>query len=195
MKKLKLFFSVLMFLFVSVGQIWATDAVYTFTSKSWAATLNGSAANWTSGKDGGGFSNNGVQVTTNATGANATSPASFSNISKIVVTYNTNKSKGAGSIAIQIGNNTATTNSVAYSGSADGTSAKFTTQFDYATPQTGNVKITANTTTNSIYVVSIAITYSAGGGGQQQPTVFLTPFFGAFWVILDYRIQNHRIYT
>lgn len=149
---------------LSITNVWADDVTYTFTSKSWAATSGGVAANWTSGKDGAGFSNNGVQVTTAATGANATSPTSFDNISKIVVTYNTNKSKGAGSLGIKIGSNDEVSKNWAYSGSADGTSAKFTLQYDYDTPQSGNVKITANTTTNSIYVVSIAITYTPGGG-------------------------------
>ncbi len=37
--------------------------------------------------------------------------------------------------------------------------------------------------------------YKKSTGGGNNPTVFLTPFFGAFWVILDYRIQNHGIYT
>ncbi|MBQ7698678.1 MAG: hypothetical protein IJT35_08900 [Paludibacteraceae bacterium] len=151
--------------------VWADEVTYTFNSKSWGATSGGSAANWTSGKDGAGFSNNGVQVTTDATGANATSPASFDNISKIVVTYNTNKSKGAGSLGIQIGSNDAVSQNWKYSGSADGTSANFTLQYDYETPQTGSVKITANTNTNSIYVVSIAITYTPAGGDEPAATL------------------------
>lgn len=130
---------------------------YYFTSKSWEATLDGVAANWTSGKDGYGFVNNGVQVTTGVTGANATSPISFSKVSKVVVTYNTNKSKGQGSIDIQIGSNDTISNQVGYSGSDDGTSALFTTEFTVP-EQSGYLKLTANTTTNSIYVVSIAVT-------------------------------------
>ena len=130
---------------------------YYFTSKSWEATLDGVAANWTSGKDGNGFVNNGVQVTTGVTGANATSPISFSNVSKVVVTYNTNKNKGQGSIDIKIGDNATISNKVGYSGSDDGTSALFTTEFTVP-EQSGYLKLTANTTTNSIYVVSIAVT-------------------------------------
>ena len=131
---------------------------YTFTSKSWTATLDGNQANWTSGKDGAGFSNNGIQVTTAASGANGTSPVSFANVTKIVCTYNTNTSKGAGSIVATIGSNTATTNSVGYSGSANGTTALFTTEFNYSTPQSGALNLKVNTTTNSIYLVSVAIT-------------------------------------
>lgn len=148
-------------LIVGSGSLWATDITYTFTSKSWAANDGSGSANWTNVSDGNGFtSGQGIQVTTGTTGANATSPVSFVNITKIVVTYNTNASKGAGSIEIKIGTNESTSNSVGYSGSGDGTSANFTTQFNYATPQSGTVKLTTNTTANSIYVKSIKITYA-----------------------------------
>ena len=150
-----------------------TVSTYIFNSKSWTATLGGEDANWTSGKDGAGFSNDGVQVTTNSTGANATSPKSFENISRIVVTYNTNKSAGAGTVVIQIGSNAEKTNNVAYS-SGDGRTANYTTEFNYDAGESGAVKITVNTTTNSIYLKSIsilegsgaayAVTYNANGG-------------------------------
>lgn len=152
-------------LLIGAGTAWGAEVTktYIFTSKDWKATCNEETANWTSGKDAGGFTaGQGIQVTnnTNYTGANATSPVSFSKISKIVVTYNTNQSKGNGSIEIKIGENDAKSNDVAFSGTADGRSAMFTTQFDYTTAQTGSVKITVNTTTNSIYAYSIAITYN-----------------------------------
>ncbi len=140
---------------------WGDDVTYTFTSKSWGATAGGYSANWTKGADGNGFtSGQGIQVTTTTSGANGTSPITFTKISQIVITYNTNKYAGKGSIGIKIGENEETSNNVAYSGSVDGRSANFTTTFNYATPQTGNVKITVNTTTNSIYVKSVKITYS-----------------------------------
>ena len=145
------------------GNVMAEDVTdtYTFTSKDWKATLNGSNANWTSGKDGAGFSNDGVQVTTTYTGANATSPISFKEISKIVVTYQTNKSGGAGSIDIQIGDNEKTSKEAKYiTGTADGRNANFTVEYDYATSQNGFVKITVNTTTNSLYISKIAITHA-----------------------------------
>ena len=146
-----------------LGTAWGGEETvkYVFTTADWNATINGAAANWTSGKAGSGFSNNGIQVTTNAasTGANGTSPVAYENISKIVVTYNTNKSAGKGSIVAQIGENSSTTNNVAYT-SGDGRSANYTTEFTYATPQTGNIKLTVNTTTNSIYLVSAEITYT-----------------------------------
>ena len=130
---------------------------YTFTSKSWGATLDGAVSNWTSGKDGAGFSNNGIQVTTNVSGANGTTQQSFTNVSQVVVTYNTNKSAGAGNLNLKIGNNTAHTENWAYSGSSDGRSANFTCVFDVSN-ESGSVTLTANTTTNSIYIVSVAVT-------------------------------------
>lgn len=159
---------------------WAetVTGTYIFTAKEWTATLNGESANWTSNKNGGGYNNNGVQVTASVTGAGATSPISFSNISKIVVTYNTNKSAGAGSIDIKIGDNDATSNNVAFSGSADGRSANFTTEYNYSTPQSGNVTITVNTTTNSIYLCSIAITYDDGQGSSDTRTATSISFSG-----------------
>lgn len=145
-----------------VSGTWAEDVTvtYTFTSRDWTATVDGAEANWTSNKQGAGFSNNGIQVTNNSTytGANGTTPVEYSNIKKIVATYNTNKSSGAGSIVAKIGNNNETSNNVAYS-SGDGRTANYTTEFTYSTSQSGAVTITVNTTTNSIYLVSIAITY------------------------------------
>lgn len=138
---------------------------YTFTSKSWTATAAGSAANWTSGKDAGGFSNNGIQVTNNVkyTGANGTSPISFNDVSRVVLTYNTNQSAGEGTAVVQIGTNDEVSQNWGYSGTADGRTANFTLTYNFSPVQNGNVKITLNTTVNSIYLVSCAITASNVG--------------------------------
>ena len=173
MNKTIKFLTTLLLLAVSVGA-WADETTieYQFTSKDWASQteVNGQNVQWISGKAGAGFSNGGIQVTTAATGANGTCPNSYDNISKIVVTYNTNKSKGAGSIVAKIGNNDAKTNSVAYSGSVDGTTANFTTEFTYDTPQTGTLKLTVNTTTNSIYLCKVAITYNPSSSSAVATT-------------------------
>lgn len=166
------------------GTVFADNAqvtsTYIFTSKAWEATLDGNEASWTSGKDGAGFSNDGVQVTTVASGANATSPESYQNISKIVVTYNTNKSGGRGTFDVKVGENDAVSKDWAYSGHDDGRAANFTLTYDYETPQTGAVKITANTTANSIYVVSIAITHDADPSTLAKPTLTAsTSFIGS----------------
>lgn len=134
-----------------------TTYTYTFNSKSWGAKLNDNDANWKSGKDGNSFQNNqGVQVTTGVSGANATSPKAFTGVSKIVVTYCTNASKGAGKIKVKIGDGSEKSFSVTAPKSG-GTTLK-TTEFEFSPNESGAVKLTAECTTNSVYIYSIAIT-------------------------------------
>ena len=155
-QNLKWFLLSLMFV-AGTGYTWGatTTDTYTFTSKSWAA----SPSNWTSGKDGNQLtSGQGVQVTTGVSGANATSPTSYTNVTKIVVTYCTNATKGAGSIAVQVGSNAAVSQSVTTNG---GTTLR-TLEYTLGSAQSGNVKLTVTCTTNSIYINSIAITYDSG---------------------------------
>lgn len=167
----------LLFLLGSLN-VWGGDVTYTFTTKSWGAKIGDTEANWTSGQDGAGFSNNGIQVTTTASGANGTSPISFTNVTKVVCTYNTNASKGKGTIGVQVGKNEAKSVNWAYSGSASGTSAKFTATVNYATAETGKVKITLNTSTNSIYLVSVTITTQSS-----SPEVNVSPASGDFGTV------------
>ena len=142
---------------LGVGSMCGAETTYTFTNSNWNAKIGSTSANWTNGKAGAGFANNGVQVTTNATGAYATSPKSFENISQIIVTYNTNKDSGAGTLKIKVGDNTEKSNTCGYSGSSDGRTANFTSTFNFSPTQSGSVKLTVNTATNSIYVVSVKI--------------------------------------
>lgn len=131
-----------------------STATYTFKSKSWTAT----EGNWTSGKDGNGYGNSGVQVTTGTTGANATCPNSYSNITGITVSYCTNGNSGAGSIKMGVGS-TEVTQSVTKTG---GTTAR-NLLFDFSsTKPSGNPKITVTCSTNSIYVCGVTITYGSG---------------------------------
>lgn len=142
----------------------ASSATYTFTSKSWAAT----EGNWTSGQDGAGYSNSGVQVTANASGANATCPNSYNNISSIVVSYCTNSSKGAGTIKMTVDGNDVS-HDVSTSG---GTTARnLTFDFSGSTP-TGAPQITVTCTTNSIYICGLTINYSSSGGGGGGSTTY-----------------------
>lgn len=130
-----------------------TTTTYTFTSKAWADSSN----SWTSGKDGNQFtSGRGVQITTGASGANATTKSEFSNVSKVEVTYSTNASNGAGSIAIKVGSNTAHSQNV----TKDGGTSDRTLTFNIDPSETGTVTITTTCTTNSIYVKSVAITHN-----------------------------------
>lgn len=131
----------------------AKTYTYTFTSKSWADATS----SWTSGKDGNGYTaNQGVQVTSGTTGANATSKSSFTNVSKIVVNYCTNKSAGVGTIKVQVGSGTEKSFSVTKP-SSGGTTLK-NAEFTFSPSETGNVKITVACDTNSVYINSITIT-------------------------------------
>ena len=164
-KTIRLLLVMLLTLTVS-AEVWGTTTTYTFTSKSWADTSNG----WTSGKDGNALtSNQGVQVTTGVTGANATTKNSFTNISRIDVQYCTNASKGVGSIKIQVGSNTQKSFSVTKP-SSGGTTLK-TATFTFDPNETGKVKITVDCTTNSVYIYSVAITTADAVTCTTPPTV------------------------
>lgn len=147
--------------------MWADEVTYEFTSNSWGAKIGSTTANWTSGKDGNQLNaTQGVQVTSKKTGANATSPISFSNISKIVVVYSTNASSGAGTINIKVGSNTEKSFTVSTTGGTTGRDA----EFNFSPNETGSVKLTVNCTTNSIYIKSVTITYN--------PTIPITSISG-----------------
>ena len=130
---------------------------YQFTSKSWAAT----PANWTSGKDGNGYSNSGVQVTSSYSGANGTSPVSFDAVQSVVVTYCTNASKGAGDISVSVGGTEISSQSVTTDGGTTGRDMTFTSDGSLS----GKVKIEVTCTTNSIYIIACSITT-----GTAEPT-------------------------
>ncbi len=175
-QKLRVFLTLLLCAVASVG--WASETTYYFTSGKWAAVLgdHSTPSNWTSGKDGGFTSNQGVQVTTNNTGANATSPISFENVSKVTVEYCTNTSKGKGTILIQVGEGEAKSFSVS-APSSGGTTLK-STDFSFNPAESGNVKITVNCTTNSIYIHAITITYN--DGSVPSPSLSVNPASLAF---------------
>lgn len=141
-----------------VGNVLGDNISYTFTSKSWAATSGGSAANWTSGLDGNLYSS-GIQVTEGTTGANGTSPRSFSNISNIRVYYHQNKNDGVGTIKVKVGTGAEKSYSVSKPSSGTGSTQK-NHDFSFSPTETGTVTITVNCTSNSIYIESVTITYT-----------------------------------
>ncbi len=138
---------------------------YTFTSNAWAATLNGTAANWESIKNGSATGDSrGISIQAAATGAGATSPASYTGISN--VTINASKSKnGVGSIVVKVGENTI------------GTISSFnTTATDYSfdvSNLSGKVSFVVTCTTSTLYVRDIAIT-ATGTVAPQAPTYAVT---------------------
>ncbi|MBR3565932.1 MAG: choice-of-anchor D domain-containing protein [Paludibacteraceae bacterium] len=131
----------------------------TFTSKSWADA----SSLWTSGKDGNGLtSGRGVQVTTGSSGANATTKSSYSKVTSVVVTYSTNASSGAGSIAITVGGTSMTASaSVSTTGGTSDRTITYTPTSP-ATNLTGVVKIAVTCSTNSLYIKSVKINYTTG---------------------------------
>ena len=174
MKKIFSLFAAVLFAGSMMAEL--TTVTYVFQSKDWKAKVGEVTADWTSGKAAGGFKNNGIQVTTTYTGANGTSPESFTDISKIVITYNTNMNAGAGTFDVVIGDNDKVTKNWAYS-TGDGRTANYTTEFEYATPQSGAVKLTVNTTENSVYVVSAAITFDYVAPKVEKPVISADAFF------------------
>ena len=163
-----------------------TRVDYTFTTKSWAATSGGSAANWTSGKDGNSFAaEQGVQTTEKTSGANATSPRTFTNVTGIQVTYCTNASSGAGSVSVKVGSGTAQSQTVTTSGGTTGRPLYYV----FSPNETGSVLLTVTCSTNSIYISSISIWYNdtspkvtldkteASGYRGQSTTLTATPSY------------------
>lgn len=125
---------------------------YTFTDKTWAP--------WTSVKDGAGFSNGGVQITAGATGANANSKDTFSNVKKAIVTYCTNASKGTGTVLVKIGSTTLGSFNVTTTGGTTPRTAEITSQ----TALSGIANISVECSVNSIYICGIEIFEGTGGG-------------------------------
>lgn len=127
------------------------EKTYSFTDKKWSSN----EGNWTSIKDGASYANNGVQVTSSATGASATSPIQFDEIREIVVTYCTNSRNGAGSIDLKVGSQAFGSQDVTKTG---GNKAR-TLEFKGDGSLSGNVTITVNCSQNSIYIISIYVKY------------------------------------
>ena len=124
---------------------------YTFISKSWAAE----EGNWLSGMDGYGYTaGQGVQCTTNTSGANAECPISYSNISSVVVKYCSTSAKyNAGSVSIDIAGNTITQDVI-----SNGDTELYELTFDYADSMpSGTPSITVQCSENSIYIYSVTI--------------------------------------
>lgn len=157
----KFYFLFLFALIASIGNLYAVEktVTYTFTSKTWEATCDGVAANWTPKKEGASFSN-GVQATDafKTDDIVAISPKSFEKVTKVTVAYHTNSKKGAGTISVKIGDNTGISKSVTKTGGTKSRSLEYTP----AENQTGNVALAVKCTTNSIYVESVSITYEDG---------------------------------
>lgn len=187
---LKTFF-LLCALIVGSTNAWAdkTDT-YTFDSKSWGAVLNGNPANWTSGKDGNQItSGQGIQVSKSVTGANGTSPVSYTNVKQVVVRYCTNASNGRGTISVKVGNGTAQNFEVTKPAAGTGTTLKDAT-FNFNPTETGKVTITVTCTDNSLYINSAAITTTEDSGDPSISATDVDLVFDATSGEFGYTINN-----
>ena len=128
---------------------------YKFSSNKWAA----SPSNWINGRSGYAYSSDkgGVQVSQSVSGAYATAPITFTNVDTIKVNYCTNASSGAGSITMYVGDE-----SITKTVDKTGGATLREVLFDFAaTRPSGEVVISVECTTNSIYIDSVTVSYSA----------------------------------
>lgn len=175
----KFYFLFLFALIASIGNLYAAEVTvtYTFTSKTWEATCDGVAANWTSIVDANDFIAS-KPAATGKTKPSAESPVEYTKIKSIAVSWSTTK-KGEGSIAVYVGGKIQSTISCSTN----------TTKTTTITPtdQDGKVKFEMKRTNGNVYLSSIAITYEDGtscgvptfsveeGTYSEAQTITLTP--------------------
>lgn len=95
-------------------------------------------------------------MTTGVTGAGAKTKEEQSDVSKVVVTYCTNATKGAGSIKVSVGNTSLSQNATKQGGGSPRT-------LEYSFNKvSGKVAFEVSCTDNSVYVSSVAVTLTAG---------------------------------
>lgn len=122
-----------------------SDYSYTFTTKAWVSD----PAGWTSDKDGSGTDSRGISVQKAETGAGATSPVSYTNVSHISITLS-KSNKGVGSVAVKVGSTTVLTQS-----SFTTTATAYEADVENLT---GKVSFEVTCSTSTIYVKDITIT-------------------------------------
>ena len=122
-----------------------SDYTYTFTTKGWVSDPTG----WTSDKDGSGTDTRGISVQKADSGAGATSPVSYTNVSHISITLS-KSNKGVGSVAVKVGSTTVLTQS-----SFTTTATAYEADVENLT---GKVSFEVTCSTSTIYVKDITIT-------------------------------------
>lgn len=162
-------FTLLIVAILATATSWAAEVTktYTFTDKSWSATdESGNPAKWVGSTDGNAFNDNstpkGVQITKALTGLTVTSPTVFSDVTKVIVCYNSSSS-GVGSINVKVGDTNFDTKSI----SKSQTNANLS--FAATGSGNGNVVITNTCTTSSFALVSVKVVYE--GNSEPQKTV------------------------
>lgn len=164
-------FTLLIVAILATATSWAAEVTktYTFTDKSWSATdESGNTANWKGSKDGNQFNVSqspiGVQITKALTGLTVTSPTAFSDVTKVIVCYNSSGS-GVGSINVKVGDTNFDTKSI----SKGQTNANLSFAATGSGNRNGNVVITNTCKTSSFALVSVKVVYE--GNSEPEKTV------------------------
>lgn len=151
----KFYFLFLFALIASIGNLYAAEktVTYKFTSKTWEATCDGVAANWTSIVPADAKYNAGPCASNPKNHPSAESPITYTNIKKIDVAWKTTSITG--SIDVYVGSEKITTISCEKN-------KNLTTSISPTTTKSGKVKFVMTTTGANLYLKSIAITYEDG---------------------------------
>lgn len=148
----KFYFLFLFALIASISNLYAAEktVTYKFTSKTWEATCDGVAANWTSIVPADAKYNAGPCASNPKNHPSAESPITYTNIKKIDVAWKTMSITG--SIDVYVGSEKITTISCEKN-------KNLTTSISPTTTKSGKVKFVMTTTGANLYLKSIAITY------------------------------------
>ena len=143
------------------GAATPVNTTYTFNSKLWGDATN----SWSSNTAGSELtSERGIQILGN-TSAEGITKNNYTDVTKVVVTYCTNASSGAGSVTVTVGDTEFGTNSISKPSSGGATLKTFTYTHAAAT---GKVKISASASSSSIYIYSVQIYYTGAGTVYEQ---------------------------
>ena len=143
------------------GAATPVNTTYTFNSKLWGDATN----SWSSNTAGSELtSERGIQILGN-TSAEGITKNNYTDVTKVVVTYCTNASSGAGSVTVTVGDTVFGTNSISKPSSGGATLKTFTYTHAAAT---GKVKISASASSSSIYIYSVQIYYTGAGTVYEQ---------------------------
>lgn len=148
----KFYFLFLFALIASISNLYAAEktVTYKFTSKTWEATCDGVAANWTSIVPADAKYNAGPCASNPKNHPSAESPITYTNIKKIDVAWKTTSITG--SIDVYVESEKITTISCEKN-------KNLTTSISPTTTKSGKVKFVMTTTGANLYLKSIAITY------------------------------------
>ncbi|MCQ2078163.1 MAG: hypothetical protein MJZ20_14240 [Bacteroidaceae bacterium] len=175
------FIATLMYLTITLN-LFAVRTTYTFVGIDWSSKigtvkLDSKTDGWVSNKNAtdynagytdaqGRLYNCGVGTKTSTSGAGATSVLNFNNVSRIVVNYCQNSSKGKGSINIQVGDNAKQSLTIMRPQTSGSGMYNRDTEF-IIDNHSGKITFSVDCTENSIYINTITI--YADNGSSHNP--------------------------